>query len=410
MNDAPEHEAWRDALWYLGFSVAALVVALVDSAPLARHWGLIASAGYGVGALASIGLGRTLTQRWAVVMVVFAGVILLPLGLEVWWRAENGLGTHAKSETVVTEEAARAFFDRKNPYTVDYSDGPLGRFPAGVDSHVPYLPGNLAFGVGRPILGDGVAGDARIGFALVFLGTVAVALRLSGAPSGVKLRAFMVVVVSPLGARYVVGGGNDLPVIGMMLLALVLLERRRPAGGGLAAGLAAAVKLTAWPLLPFLVVAARGPAGRSARAKAAAIAGAVVTAAVVPFLLMDPGAMFEDVVRYPLGLTAGGTPAASPTLGGLLARWLPSARTEVAFGAGAIVAATTLWLLLRRPPRSARDAARATAMVLLSATVLATAGRFGYLVYVIDLWFWSAWILREDPSVTAHERAPATTG
>jgi hypothetical protein len=404
---AEGHAARSDGLWYLGFAVVALAVGLFDEAPLARNWGLLASAGYGVGALASLGI-RSLVQRWALVAVVFTGAALLPLGLELWWRAENGLGTHAKSETVVTEESARVALQGDDPYAADYSDGPLARFPAGVDTHVPYLPGNLAFGIGKPLLGDGVAGDARIVFTAVFLGAVVVALRLSRAPSGERLRAFTVVVVSPLGARYIVGGGNDLPVIGGMLLSLVLVERRRPGAAGLAAGLAAAVKLTAWPLLPFLVLAARDRGGRRARARTTTTAAAVISAAVVPFLLVDAAAMLEDVVRYPLGLTVGGTPASSPTLGGLLGRLMPEARTEVAVAAGAAVGVMTLWLLVRRPPRSARDAARATALVLLAATVLATAGRFGYLVYVIDLWLWSTWILREDrPVPDPREAAPA---
>jgi hypothetical protein len=391
------YEGRRDALWYAGFAVVALVVGLVERVPLARTWGLVASAAYLSGALLSAGLARSLPRRITVAIVVMAGAALVPLGLELWWRAENGLGTHAKSETVVTEEAARAFFEGENPYAADFSDGPLGRFPPGVDVHFPYLPGNLIFGLGRPLLGDGAIGDARPVFAAVFLGTVVAGLRRSRAPSGVRLRAFMLVAVSPLGARYVVGGGNDLPVIGALLLALVLLERRRPGAAGIAAGLAATVKLTAWPLLPFLVSAARDRAGRPARPRTAVVVGAVVIVAVAPFLAWDPAAMIEDVLLYPLGLTSGGTPAASPTLGRLMAQAFPGARAAIAVSAGVVVAALTLWLLVRHPPRSARDVSRATSLVLLVATALATAGRFGYLVYAIDLWLWSVWVLREEP-------------
>ena len=404
MGTGDAREARWDAAWYAGFAVVGLAVGLLDEAPLARNWGLIASVTYSGGAIVSLTWSTvSLRRRTLVALAAFAGAALLPLGLELWWRAENGLGTHAKSETVVTEESARVVLEGGDPYAADYSDGPLARFPPGVDAHVPYLPGNLVFGLGRPLLGDGVAGDARIGFAVVFIGTVAAALRLSRAPSGEQLRAFMVVVVSPLGARYVVGGGNDLPVLGGMLLALVLVERRRPAGAGLAAGLAAAVKLTAWPLLPFLVVAARDRAGRFTRARTGTIAATVIAVAVVPFLLVNPATMIEDVVLYPLGLTAGGTPASSPTLGGLLARLIPDAKDAVAVSAGVVVGVITLWLLVRRPPRSARDAARATALVLLAATVLATAGRFGYLVYAMDLWLWSIWILRDDPPIPGRE-------
>ena len=409
MANPEGHSTRSDGAWYALFALVALAVGLLDSAPLARNWGLIASIAYAAGALASLAGTARVARRAAVAVIVFAGAALLPLGLELWWRVENGPGTHAKSETIVTEESARVAFRGENPYAADYSDGPLARFPAGVDDHVPYLPGNLAFGLGRHLGNDGALGDARLTFAAVFLGATIAALRLSRAPSGEQLRAFTVIVVSPLGARYVVGGGNDLPVIGAMLLALVLLERRRPLGAGLAAGLAATVKLTAWPLLPFLVIAARDPGGRPARARAAWIATVLVLAAIMPFLAWDPTAMIEDVVRYPLGLTTSGTPAATPTLGGMLAHWAPGARGAIAIGAGVVVGSIALWLLVRRPPRSARDAARATAIVLLAATILATAGRFGYLVYAIDLWVWSAWILRKELSVVVQERAVSAT-
>jgi hypothetical protein len=49
--------------------------------------------------------------------------------------------------------------------------------------------------------------------------------------------------------------------------------------------------------------------------------------------------------------------------------------------------------------------------VLFSTALLATAGRFGYLVYVIDLWLWSAWVLRKDePAVIAPGHPDAGTG
>lgn len=383
---------------YGGSALVAAAVGVVDAAPLARHWGLIAAGSYAVGVVVSWMHARTgaarASRRLLVTIAVFVGAALVPLGLEMSWRAEAGLGTHAKSETVVTEESARSFVRAENPYAVDHAVGPLERFPPGVDEHVPYLPGNVLFGLSRPIAGDGPPGDARIAFALVFVGALVLALRLSGAEGGRQLRAFIVIAVSPLGARYVVSGGNDLPVIAIMLLALVLLERRRPVSAGLAAGSAAAVKLTAWPLLPFLIVAARHPDGSPARSRATATALGVLALAIAPFALWDLGAMWEDVILYPLGLTSGGTPASSPTVGGLLAGWFPGARGAIAVAGGCVVAGVMAFLLIRHPPASARTAARQVAVVLACAFVLATAGRFGYLLYVVDLWLFSSWILQ----------------
>ena len=51
-----------------------------------------------------------------------------------------------------------------------------------------------------------------------------------------------------------VTGGDDLPVIALMVLGLALATRRRPISSGLAMGLAGTLKFTAWPLLLLLAL------------------------------------------------------------------------------------------------------------------------------------------------------------
>ena len=82
------------------------------------------------------------------------------------------------------------------------------------------------------------------------------------------------------------GGGDDLPVVALMLLGLALLERERRRGSspprtgpllaaGAVLGLAAATKQTGWFLLPFLLAAAWQRGGRRYTAILAASAGFV---------------------------------------------------------------------------------------------------------------------------------------
>src|SRR5947207_2373562 len=78
-------------------------------------------------------------------------------------------------------------------------------------------------------------------------------------------------------------GGDDLPVRGLMLLAVVLAGQERPVGAGIALGIAAATKQTAWILVPFLVAAVALANDRRTAAKLAGAAAAVVLPVIAAF-------------------------------------------------------------------------------------------------------------------------------
>ena len=377
-----------------------------SSIPQYREWARVAFGFYAAGAALTL-LARDrigVRTRTIVAMVVLAGAALLPLTLEVRWRAETTPGSHAQSEVLVTEEAARALAAGVDPYRATYLQGPLAARPPGTKTHFPYLPGMLAFGMPRAWGGDRPVADARVFFAGTALVLAVAALAKSRVAPGRALVAFQALAVFPTGALLAATGGDDLPVLALTLLALVCLSRRRPVAAGLAAGAAAALKQTAWPLLPFLVMAGRRTAGRPARRSIALAAAGVLAAVVVPFVLWDPAAFLEDVIRFPLGLGTHATPADSPTLGRALGRAFPGARTVIAVAVIAAVAGFVLYLMIRRAPRTAAGVAASTGTVLGVAFVLAPAARFGYLVYPVDLLVW-AWALGPGPPGPASRQA-----
>lgn len=398
---------WDAALYAAGAAVAG-VAALSDRIPIQRQWGRIAFVPYAAGALAAAVLALAWRRRPArrpgrvrasLLLAVIGGVALLPLGLEVWWRARDGFRGHVQSETLATEGSAGAVVGGEDPYATSFASGELGAWPSGAAEHVPYLPGMFVFGLPNVLGGPGAATDARLAFTGVALAVLATALVLSDAPGSRKLTAVAVVVALPTGARYMAGGGDDLTVLSLMLLSLVLLQRRRPGWAGVVAGLAAVIKQTAWPLLPFLVVAARDRDGRPERGRALVVVSAVVVPVVLPFVLWNPGAFVEDVVLFPFGLAKDRTLAASPTLGSLLAEALPVGKGVVAAVLMMIVLVVAAYLLFVRPPVDARGAADRAALVLLLAILLATAGRFGYLLYPIGLFAWARLVLVPDARV-----------
>src|SRR5439155_11075931 len=131
--------------------------------------------------------------------------------------------------------------------------GPLVARPIATKTHFPYLPGMIAFGLPRALDGRSPVADARVWFALATLAVAGIALlpRGSALEPNDRLRAFQVLAVLPTGALLMATGGDDLPVLALMLLTLVLADEGRPAGAGVALGVAAAMKPTAWILVPF---------------------------------------------------------------------------------------------------------------------------------------------------------------
>ena len=373
-----------DAALYGASALFALVTLLAAGIPQFREWGRITVVPYALAAAAALVLARRGSRpadRITLAAVLFVAAAVLPMALETLWRSRSEPGLHAQSEVIITEEAARALIDGRNPYQATYIDGPLAARPLPTKTHFVYLPGSLAFGLPRALDGNGLLADARWWFALCFLAALWLALRRSRAELAGRLRIAQVAAVLPTGALLMATGGDDLPVLGLTLLALVLVNDR-PGWAGLVAGAAAAIKQTAWPLIPFLVTASPD------RPKTASGLAAVVVVAVAPFFLWDPAAFVEDTIKFPLGLGDGASAAGTNTLGSLIAHLPGGSVLSVAVFAGA-VAATGGWLLWRRPWPGADGAARCAAILWLVALVLAPAARFGYVVYPINLLVWS---------------------
>jgi hypothetical protein len=388
---------WDGALYGGAAAVAALSVGF-DGIPLQREWARLALGPYAGGAVVAGLLAlrwrarparRPLVARTALAVAVLLGALVVPLALQIAWRASDGDRLHVQSEIFLTEQGASRLLHGRDPYGASYGYGLLRTYPEGVWRHIPYLPGIFAFGLPRALLGPGSLTDARVGFTLVSLTAALAALRLSGVSGERRLRVLMVLLILPTGARYLVGGGDDIAVLALLLLAVVLERRGRPVAAGLAAGLGAIVKQTAWLALPFLALAATDRDGRRAGWRYLAAVGAVVVPVVAPFATWGPGALVHSVVLFPLGLTKEPTIARGLTLGQSLARPFPHTRAAVAVLLAAALLALGVLLVVKRPPASAAMAVQHAGVLLTVAVVLAPAGRLGYLIYPVNLLVWS---------------------
>ncbi|MGW8984478.1 hypothetical protein ACWGQ9_17670 [Streptomyces parvus] len=358
------------ALWWAVCSAAALGLAACSSLGPHRVWGTAAALGYLAAALLAV-RGRSPRAAGA---VAITGAVLLPL---LWLLAVE----RAQLEVRVVARSAGLLLAEGTPY--------LQR-PLVPEDFNPYLPGMAVFGLPEAVAGPGPLTDPRLWMGAAFLAAFALAL-----PAGSRSGPLRWIAACPLVALPLAVGGVDLPVAGLMCLGLALAGRGRAGAAGVALGVAAALKWTAWPAIPvvlaLLAVSSRSAGHSADRASARCGLVALLTAAalVLPAALRDPGAFRAHVVDFPLGLTDAVSSAASPLPGHLLATHVPGGRTLALLLLGVSALLLALSLLLR-PPATTADAATRLALGLLLAIAFMPASRFGYLVHPLVLAVWAA--------------------
>ena len=385
----------RSTGWFLDAGLYALsaafaaATATLAAIPLQREWGRIALPTYLVATSLAIVAGAVARsgqrQRVVLAIAVFAGAAVAPMIIAVGARAATHPSTHAQSEVIVIEEGAHALFRGDDPYRVEYLRGPLAGRPRATKTHVPYMPGMLVFGIPRALGGHEAWTDARVWFLGVSLVVGIAAIRRMRASPGGRLRTFQVMFALPTGAALVATGGDDVPVLALMLLSVVLTDRDRAGAGGVAAGLALGLKQISVLFVPFMVALARGTARRRSLAAAALTAAAIT----LPFAVWDLPAFVEDAVAFPLGLGDGISAAKSPTLGSLIAGEGSGARLLAAALMATIVLGLGYVLLVRRPPHDVSGASARAATVLAVAMLFAPSTRAGLLVYPANLLVWA---------------------
>ncbi len=414
----------RDVLVYGVSAVFALVTGIAVGIPLYRQWGQLAVGPYAAAALLGawaawrrVAPRRRRVIRIAAFGVALVGATLVPLCLEVVWASEGNAARHVQPEVLVVERAGSRAAHGHNPYRVIDRNGHVVIHQSAeptYELYYPYLPGMVVFGFSSVSGSSGHSRvesqltDARIQFLLFTVVVTLVALSRLRPPTDARVRALQVLTVLPTAALPLSTGGDDMPVVALMLLGLVGLQRRRPVLAGLALGAASSLKFTAWPLVVLAAWAAADLHGRRALGRYAIGVAVVVVPVVAPFAVGNPSAFVDNVIRYPLGLAGVSSPAASALPGHILISIWPSIHRTYVVVVG-VLGLVALGLHLRRhPPADAAGVAILTGWVMAIAILLAPATRVGYLLYPANLFVWG-WMLRraEDPLRSAE---PGGTG
>lgn len=381
-------------------AVFAVVTALTSFNAPERVWGAFAAVSYAVSAVVAAVVRRRGVCLAA--LISLAGALTAPLA----WMAATGL---AQPEVAVIIRSAHMLVHQGTPYASPAALAVAHSWHA----YDPYLPALIVFGVPR-VLGAGLLTDPRIWFGIAFVATFAAAARVAGVPRPAWWT--VLVTASPVVALPLAVGGDDLPVLGLMCLGLALAGRAPrgswhwAAAAGVALGLAAAMKATAWPALVVVLVLLAARGGRRTAAWFGAAAFGVALAADGPLISAHPAAAMANTVLYPLGLAKVASPAASMLPGHMLAgagAWEHWAALALMLAAGAGVGIS----LIIRPPRDARGAGWRLALGLALLFVLAPASRVGYFVYPLGL---AAWLLMSQwpdlPGEPSVDPVPAYQG
>jgi Glycosyltransferase family 87 len=423
----------RDAFLYGASATFSGVTAVAMRIPLYREWGRLSVGPYAAatvlmlvvalvrrsrrnasgGKVVDTDRGRRgwRAARLVAFVIVLFGATVVPLALEVVWASEGNAALHVQPEVLVVERAGSRAAHGHDPYQVVDRNGRILIRQSAIpvyELYYPYLPGMVVFGYSSGSKVEARLTDARIQFLLFTVLVTALALSRVRPRSDARVRAFQVLTVLPTAALPLATGGDDMPVVALMLLGLVALQRRRPVLAGLALGAASTLKFTAWPIVVLALFAASDLQKRRAIGRYVLAVLVIVVPVVVPVALHNPSAFIDNVVRFPLGLAGVASPAASALPGHILISWFPGIHRAYVVAVG-VIGLTVMALVLRRhPPRHAAAVARFTGWVMLVAIMLAPATRVGYLLYPINLFVW-AWMFRRS-SDPADEIGTTTDG
>jgi hypothetical protein len=249
--------------------------------------------------------------RWTGIALVLAVGLLLAAPstlLQLGLRDSTAPWFFTNDSTYQAELGGELVLDLDNPYGHDYSHSGLERFYTRDGSvserirerevalkHFAYFPGAVLSAAAWRVLPEPFD-DYRLLVLLATLALLPAALMFRG-PLGWRLVLGALLVCNPIAVRSAWFGQNDAPSLLLLVLAFALVTRRR--FGWAAAALAGAILLKQFAVvaLPFMVMMVP----REEWKRAGLVLAGVLAAGVLPFVVADPVAFYEDTVKYGAG-------------------------------------------------------------------------------------------------------------
>ena len=249
--------------------------------------------------------------RWTGIALVLAVGLLLAAPstlLQLGLRDSTAPWFFTNDSTYQAELGGELVLDLDNPYGHDYSHSGLERFYTRDGSvservrerevaleHFAYFPGAVLTSAAWRLLPEPFD-DYRLLVLLATLALLPAALMFRG-PLGWRLALGAVLVCNPIAVRSAWFGQNDAPSLLLLVLAFALVTRRRFGWAAAALGGAILLKQFAVVALPFMVLMVP----REEWKRAGLILAGVLAAGILPFVVADPAAFYDDTVKYGAG-------------------------------------------------------------------------------------------------------------
>jgi uncharacterized membrane protein len=268
---------------------------------------------YGFGTLMSARLGANAQKlKYMSIALALGVVIVIGTSNVVQERYATVPYLFAHDGLIQTEEATYMILAGENPYVEDYTDTVMALWDFRVEDltvnpalyHYPYMP--LTFLLAVPIqLLLPLRFDQRILYVVVFLMTLFFIPKLTSQPQK-KLLLLIGVSLNPLLVPFMVRQGrNDVLVLCFIIMTIYLISREHWSASAVVMALACATKQFAWFFVPFyfLYIHQRG-IFKLPLLTFAAVFGAIV----LPFVLWQPTAFYEDTIAFQSGMSADSYP------------------------------------------------------------------------------------------------------
>jgi Glycosyltransferase family 87 len=278
---------------------------------IARASAFVAALLCGGYATALLTRSRPAVPAWTGVALVLAVGILLAAPstfLQLGLRDSTAPWFFTNDSTYQAELGGELVLDGDNPYGHDYTHSGLERFYTrdGSEServrrdevalrHFAYFPGAVLSAAVWRLLPEPFD-DYRLLILLATLALLPAALLFRGPLAG-RLALAAVLVCNPIVVRSAWFGQNDAPSLLLLVLAFALVTRRRFAWA--AAALAGAILLKQFAVVALPFIALMVP--REEWKRAGLTFGGVLAVCALPFLIADPGAFWDDTVKYGAG-------------------------------------------------------------------------------------------------------------
>ncbi|MFH1535266.1 MAG: hypothetical protein ABIF80_04770 [Patescibacteria group bacterium] len=267
----------------------------------------------------------TKSGQAVLLILLMAVLIVMPVVSHMYNRAEGNPRAFVHDGIVQTEEAIKFLLAGKNFYTEDYTNTPVAEWSEGKITealsgetivnpaiyHNIYLPFYVL--VSAPFYGASEMlfdwYDQRIILLLALAGVIFLFFKKEGIEEK-TLFAIVLFVFNPLFIRFFIEGRNDIFTIFLIALTVYFLSKKKLFLSSIPLALACVSKHTAWLLFPFywwFIYFQVSGQSKTMKQRVGATLKKVYPIIIigiifiVPFLVWDFSAFWEDIFLYPSG-------------------------------------------------------------------------------------------------------------